>query len=89
MIFFLLHSQIQVKFIQRDNLRFFFPTTKISVLDIDVVNAHSRPMVTSHDFRLSTYVEEADWTAWAMSCSVIGLSLCVVRSDWSDVTGFD
>ena len=44
-------------------------------------------MVSSHDFRASTYVEESDWTACTVGSAVIGGGLCVVRKDWSVVTG--
>lgn len=43
-------------------------------------------MVASHDFRVSSYVEESDWTACAVDSAVIGRRLCVVRRHWPIVT---
>ena len=40
-------------------------------------------MVSGHDFRVSTYVEEGDWATRAVCCALIGGRLCVVRSHWS------
>lgn len=48
---------------------------------------HSWPMVSSHDFRVLTYVEESDWTTCTIDAAGIGRRLCVVRSHWSLVTG--
>lgn len=44
-------------------------------------------MVSSHDFRVLTYVEEPDWATCTVDSAVIGRRLCVVRSHWPVVTG--
>lgn len=59
------------------------------MLGSDVLSSHAGPIVSSHDFRLLTYVEEADWTTCASGHALIGRRLCVVRSHWSAVTGFN
>lgn len=44
-------------------------------------------MMSGHDFRVLTYVDESDWTACTKYSTVIGRRLCVVRCHWLVVTG--
>lgn len=53
----------------------------------DVLIIHSWPMVSSHDLSVVAYVEASDWATSAKRCAPIGPGLCVVRCDWSPVTG--
>lgn len=48
---------------------------------------HSWPMVSSHDLSVVAYVEGSDWATSAKRCALVGRRLCVVRCDWSPVTG--